>query len=220
MLFLCTLSFISCLKEDEEGRKLLYFAIGVSAQKNHFSIIGKTFVEECIVPDNMATSPLGGTYIQVKEKPKHGWLTDTGGYFKIDSLQKGEYHLAFSYIGLERVDTVIFIDSDTELKIVLSDRSISIPRLSLILSRKEENDILKDNFWNKYELRASWYTEESLQDKSQKITTLDYFHEVRKNQVVFDYLDRKYGYSWRFEAPKGIIGLDETLKRTIPKGGL
>ena len=43
------------------------------------------------------------------------------------------------------------------------------------------------------------------------MTAIGYFHEVRKNRIIFDYLDTKYGYSWRYEAPKGIIGLDETL---------
>ena len=48
-----------------------------SAQKEYFSIIGKTFVEEHIVPDHTTTSPLGGgTYIRVKEIPKRGWLAD------------------------------------------------------------------------------------------------------------------------------------------------
>ena len=31
------------------------------------------------------------------------------------------------------------------------------------------------------------------------------------NQVVFDYLDKKFGTSWRKEAPKGIFGLDKSL---------
>ena len=60
-------------------------------------------------------------------------------------------------------------------------------------------------------LIASWYAKESLRDKSQRITILGYSHRVKRNQIIFDYLDKKYGYSWRFEAPKGIIGLDETL---------
>ena len=93
----------------------------------------------------------------------------------------------------------------------MSDLSIQIPQLSLILSKEEESNVLKDNFWDKYGLKASWYTKESLQDKSQRITILDYFHKVKRNQIIFDYLDKKYGYSWRFEAPKGIIGLNERL---------
>ena len=31
------------------------------------------------------------------------------------------------------------------------------------------------------------------------------------NQVVFDYLDMKFGNSWRKVAPKGIFGLDKSL---------
>ena len=177
-----------------------------------FSIIGRTFIEEYIVPNQVTKSPLSaGTCIQIEEIPKRSWVADKEGYFKIDSLQKGKYHLTFSCVGLEHVDTVIFVNDNIDLKIILSDFSIHTPRLSLILSKKEENNILKDNFWDKYGLTVSWYTKESLQDKSQRLTILSYSHIVKRNQIVFDYLDKKYGYSWRFEAPKGIIGLDEKL---------
>ena len=143
--------------------------------------------------------------------PERSWLADTEGYIKIDSLQKEKYHLTFCCIGLERVDTVILINGNIDLKIILSDLSIHTPQLNLILSKEEENKVLKDNFWDKYELKASWYTKESLQDKSQRITIFGYFHKIKRNQINFDYLDKKDGYSWRFEAPKWIIGLDETL---------
>lgn len=190
----------------------LYLPICIFAQKNYFSITGRTFLEEYIVPNQTTKSPLSaGAYIQIKGMLERGWLADTEGYFKIDSLRKGKYHLTFSCIGLERVDTVILINGNIDLKIILSDLSIHTPQLSLILSKEEENKVLKDNFWDKYGLNASWYTKESLQDKSQRITILGYFHRVKRNQIIFDYLDKKYGYSWRFEAPKGIIGLDETL---------
>ena len=122
-----------------------------SAQKEYFSIIGKTFVEEHIVPDHTTTSPLGGgTYIRVKEIPKRGWLADAEGYFRIDSLRRGKYHLTFSYIGLEPVDTALFIDNDVDLKITLSNLSISTPQLSLILPEKEICEVLKRTFWTKY----------------------------------------------------------------------
>lgn len=93
----------------------------------------------------------------------------------------------------------------------MPDLSIHTPQLSLILSKKEKDNILKDNFWDKYRLRASWYTKESLQDKSQQNNNFRLFPHSKRNQIIFDYLDKKYGYSWRFEAPKGIIGLDERL---------
>ena len=150
-------------------------------------------------------------HISGSKKYRRGWLADAEGYFRIDSLQRGKYHLTFSYIGLEPVDTTLFIDNDVDLKITLSNLSISTPQLSLILPEKEICEVLKRAFWTKYGIRGSFYTKESLQDKSQRMTALGYFHEVRKNQIIFDYLDTKFGYSWRYEAPKGIIGLDETL---------
>lgn len=54
-----------------------------------FSIIGRTFIEEYIVPNQVTKSPLSaGTYIQIEEIPKRSWVADKEGYFKIDSLQK------------------------------------------------------------------------------------------------------------------------------------
>lgn len=204
-------SRLDCIKPYLLVGWCLFFALDAFAQKTYFSVTGKAFIEEYIVPDRITTSSLGGTYIQIKELPKRGWWADTEGYFKIDSLQEGKYHLAFSYIGLECVDTVIFMADNVDLKITLSDHSIHAPRLSLILSKGEENNILKDKFWTTYGLTAAWYTKESLHNRSQRMTILNYFHKVRRNQIVFDYLDKRYGYGWRFEAPKGIIGLDETL---------
>lgn len=82
----------------------LYLPICIFAQKNYFSITGRTFLEEYIVPNQTTKSPLSaGAYIQIKGMPERGWLADTEGYFKIDSLRKGKYHLTFSCIGLERV---------------------------------------------------------------------------------------------------------------------
>lgn len=194
---------------------LLFFifpVIPISAQKQYFSITGKTFGKEYIIPDRMTTDPLPRTYIQIKEIPKQGWLSDTEGYFRIDSLQSGKYHLTFSYIGFEYVDTIIAINKDIQnLQIILFDFSVSNPQLRLILSKEEENQILQNAFWNKYKLRAAWNTKEFLQNKTQRITASDYYYDLKRNKIIFDYLDKKHGYSWRFEAPKGIIGLDETL---------
>ena len=47
----------------------LCLSLTVSAQKEYFSIIGKTFVEEHIVPDHITTSPLGGG----KYRHEAGW---------------------------------------------------------------------------------------------------------------------------------------------------
>lgn len=108
----------------------LYLPICIFAQKNYFSITGRTFLEEYIVPNQTTKSPLSaGAYIQIKGMPERGWLADTEGYFKIDSLRKGKYHLTFSCIGLERVDTVILINGNIDLKIILSDLSIHTPQL-------------------------------------------------------------------------------------------
>lgn len=186
--------------------------ISVFAQKQYFSIVGRTFGKEYIVPVHTTTYSLPYTYIQTEEIPQQGWLSDMNGYFKIDSLQKGKYHLTFSYVGFGCIDTTIVLNDNIQnLKIELSNFSISTPELNLIFSEEEEKKILQSAFWEKYKLRAAWNTKENIQNKVQRITLLSYYNYLRRNQIVFDFLDRKYGYSWRFEAPKGIIGLEETL---------
>ncbi len=45
----------------------LYLPICIFAQKNYFSITGRTFLEEYIVPNQTTKSPLSaGAYIQIK----------------------------------------------------------------------------------------------------------------------------------------------------------
>lgn len=194
---------------------LLFFIcpiISVYAQKQYFSITGKTLGKEYIAPSHANTSFLPRTYIQIKEMPEQGWLSDIGGYFQIDSIQSGKYHFKFSYVGFESIDTTIVINRDIQnLQITLSDFSISTPQLRLILSKGEEEEVLQSSFWDKYKLRAAWHTKESLQNKVQRLSISGYCANLIRNQLVFDYLDKEYGYNWRFEAPEGIIGLDETL---------
>lgn len=195
---------------------LLFFflcpVISGYGQKQYFSIAGKTLGKEYIVPEQATTYFLPGTYIQVKEMPEKRWLSDAAGYFKIDSLPSGKYHFEFSYIGFESIDTAIAVNRDIQnLQITLSDFGVSTLQLYLILPEAEECRVIQNSFWDKYGLRAAWYTKESLRNKVQRISLSGYCADLIRNRLVFDYLDKKYGYNWRFEAPEGIIGLDETL---------
>lgn len=198
----------------------VYTLIPISAQSQYFSIIGKVYGEERIVSDTIMTNPLRGTYIQIKEFPNRGWLSDMGGYFKIDSLRSEEYHLKFSYIGLEYYDTVVFVKPNIQpLQILLSinknEDHLFSPMLTLILSKGEENQVIQNPFWNKFSLRMSYYTKESLKEEIQRLDASGFSYNWTKNQKIFEYLDKRYGYGWRFQAPKGIIGLDETLNHPI-----
>lgn len=181
-----------------------------------FSLSGRTYGEEIIIPDTVETCALGGTYIQIEEFPNRGWIADREGYFKIDSLPSGEYHLSFSYIGLEASDTIVQVTPGLQpLRILLSLPTPEIqavaPLLNVILSQKDEKQISRHPFWNKYGLRMAFYTQENLQKGIQRLDATGYSYHLTRNQRIFDYLDQKYGYNWRFDAPKGIIGLDETL---------
>lgn len=188
-----------------------------------FSLSGRTYGEEIIIPGTVETCALGGTYIQIEEFPDRGWITDREGYFKIDSLPSGEYHVSFSYIGLETSDTLVQLTPGLQpLRVILSLPAHEIqaisPLLNVILSEKDEKQISRHPFWNKYGLRMASYTQENLQKGIQRRDAAGYSYHLTRNQRIFDYLDQKYGYNWRFDAPKGIIGLDETLNPPLSFG--
>ena len=67
------------------------------------------------------------------------------------------------------------------------------------------------SFFAKYNIRSEVYNFKSLKANHQRLTLSVYSSELLQNLKIFDYLDSKYGYQWRFEAPKGVIGLDEEL---------
>lgn len=197
----------------------LFITISAFAQNKYFSLIGKVYGEDCILPDKVNTIPLSHAYMQIKELPQKGWLTDIAGYFKIDSLEAGAYHLSVSFVGLEPYDTTLLVNGHlTPVCIKLScykqEQKVS-PMLHLIIPKNKEREILKHPFWDKYGLRVSWSTQENLQKGNRQMNVSEYSYKLNRNQQIFEYLDRTSGYSWRFEAPPGIIGLDEKLDRII-----
>ncbi len=200
---------------------MLFLSIMISAfaQNKYFSLIGKVYGEDCILPDKVNTIPLSHAYIQIKELPQKGWLTDIAGYFKIDSLEPGTYHLNVSFVGLEPYDTTLLVNAHLnpiciKLPCYEQEQKAS-PMLHLIVPENNEREILKRSFWDKYGLRISWSTQENLQKGAQQMSVSEYSYKLNCNQQVFEYLDRTFGYNWRFEAPPGIIGLDEKLDSII-----
>lgn len=197
----------------------LFMTMPIWAQNQNYSIIGKVYGENCIISDSVEVTPLSHAYIQIKEFPKQGWITDVAGYFKIDSLPPKEYHLTFSFVGLEACDTTVIVNKDVKpltIKLPLYEQPENVaPMMILIVSGDDDAEINKSPFWDKYGLRTGRYTKEGLRKGGQEISIVGYSYMVAKNQKIFEYMDKKFGYNWRFEAPKGIIGLDETLDYTI-----
>lgn len=212
---------------------LLLLAVDLlHAQDNgHFSLIGKVYGEEVrqVPPYDVITKPLINAHISFKELSKQGWLTDSTGCFRIEGLKNETFHLKASYMGSNSCDTVItsYNEKDTLCLLLplwydfidkhqyspeLSQKNIKEghPDLVIIISEEKENEKISDNpFFLKYGVHYVGYPE-----KNARLTSYLAVPNcilASYNKEVFDYLDLKYGKSWRHEAPKGIFGLDKTL---------
>lgn len=198
-----------------------------------YTIVGRVYGESVRQrpPYDVVHDVLVGSNLSIAEQPFQGWLTDSTGCFRIKGLETGTYHLKAEYVGLAPCDTVITLPSqhNDTLRMVLPlwydyilkyDCSPELskenilkghPKLRLVIPEKHEQKIRTHFFWKKYGVGYDVFY------PLKKDGTLDCYLGVPNhlltayNQVVFDYLDNKFGTSWRKEAPKGIFGLDNSL---------
>lgn len=198
-----------------------------------YTIVGRVYGESVRQrpPYDVVHAVLVGSNLSMVEQPFQGWLTDSTGCFRITGLEAGTYHLKAEYVGLNPCDTVITLPSqhNDTLRMVLPlwydyilkyDCSPELskenilkghPKLRLVIPEEQEQKIRTHFFWKKYGVSYDVFY------PLKKDGTLDCYLGVPNhlltayNQVVFDYLDKKFGTSWRKEAPKGIFGLDKSL---------
>lgn len=198
-----------------------------------YMIVGRVYGESVRQrpPYDVEHVVMVGSNLSMAGKPFLGWLTDSTGYFRIKGLEAGTYHLKAEYVGLAPCDTVITLPSqhNDTLRMVLPlwydyilkyDSSPELskenilkghPKLRLVIPEGQEQKIRTHFFWKKYGIGYDVFY------PLKKDGTLDCYLGVPNhlltayNQVVFDYLDKKFGTSWRKEAPKGIFGLDKSL---------
>lgn len=198
-----------------------------------YTLVGRVYGEfvRQRPPYDVVHDVLVGSNLSMVEQPFQGWLTDSTGCFRIKGLEVGTYHLKAEYVGLAPCDTVITLPSqhNDTLRMVLPlwydyilkyDCSPELskenilkghPKLRLVIPEEQEQKIRTHFFWKKYGVGYDVFF------PLKKDGTLDCYLGVPNhlltayNQVVFDYLDKKFGTSWRKEAPKGIFGLDKSL---------
>lgn len=198
-----------------------------------YTIVGRVYGESVRQrpPYDVVHAVLVGSNLSMVEQPFQGWLTDSTGCFRIKGQEAGTYHLKAEYVGLAPCDTVISLPSqhNDTLRMVLPlwydyilkyDCSPELskenilkghPKLRLVIPEEQEQKIRTHFFWKKYGVGYDVFY------PLKKDGTLDCYLGVPNhllttyNQVVFDYLDKKFGTSWRKEAPKGIFGLDKSL---------
>ena len=198
-----------------------------------YMIVGRVYGESVRQrpPYDVEHVVMVGSNLSMAGKPFQGWLTDSTGCFRIKGLEAGTYHLKAEYVGLAPCDTVITLPSqhNDTLRMVLPlwydyiskyDCSPELskenilkghPKLRLVIPEGKEPKIRTHFFWKKYGVGYDFFY------PLKKDGTLDCYLGVPNhlltayNQVVFDYLDKKFGTSWRKEVPKGIFGLDKSL---------
>ena len=198
-----------------------------------YTIVGRVYGESVRQrpPYDVVHAVLVGSNLSMVEQPFQGWLTDSTGCFRMTGLEAGTYHLKAEYVGLAPCDTVVTLPSqhNDTLRMVLPlwydyilkyDCSPELskenilkghPKLRLVIPEEQEQKIRTHFFWIKYGVSYDVFY------PLKKDGTLDCYLGVPNhmltayNQVVFDYLDKKFGTSWRKEAPKGIFGLDKSL---------
>ena len=198
-----------------------------------YTIVGRVYGESVRQrpPYDVVHVVLVASNLSMAGKPFQGWLTDSTGCFRIKGLEAGTYHLKAEYVGLAPCDTVITLPSqhNDTLRMVLplwydyiskydcspelSEENIlkGHPKLRLVIPEGQEPKIRTHFFWKKYGVGYDAFY------LLKKDGTLDCYLGVPNhlltayNQVVFDYLDKKFGTSWRKEVPKGIFGLDKSL---------
>ena len=198
-----------------------------------YMIVGRVYGESVRQrpPYDVEHVVMVGSNLSMAGKPFQGWLTDSTGCFRIKGLEAGTYHLKAEYVGLAPCDTVITLPSqhNDTLRMVLPlwydyilkyDCSPELskenilnghPKLRRVIPEGQEQKIRTHFFWKKYGVSCD------VSYPLKKDGTLDCYLGVPNhlltayNQVVFDYLDKKFGTSWRKEAPKGIFGLDKSL---------
>lgn len=198
-----------------------------------YTLVGRVYGEfvRQRPPYDVKHEVLVGSNLSMAGQLFQGCLTDSTGCFRIKGLEAGTYHLKAEYVGLAPCDTVVALPSqhNDTLRMVLPleydhilkyDCSPELsrenilkghPKLRLVIPEEQEQKIRTHFFWKKYGVSYDAFY------PLKKDGTLDCYLGVPNhlltayNLVVFDYLDKKFGTSWRKEAPKGIFGLDKSL---------
>lgn len=204
----------------------------VNNDTTKYTLIGKVYGEEVrqIPPYDVVKIPAEGAYLTITKEPFQGCLADSTGTFRIEYLDKGEHHLKVQFIGLTTCDTLINVpiqDDTLQLRLSLPYDYIEEyvcspalsreyidkgkPNLKLVIPIGKEEGISKHPFWKKY--GVTYYSFFPLKEDGKLECYLSTPNHLLTayNEIVFRYLDKKFGKGWRKEVPPGIFGLDQSL---------
>lgn len=170
-----------------------------------------TFRISGVVTSAINSEPLEYMVILVNGSSENGSVTDSLGYYELD-LPKGQVKLTALWIGYEGYDTTLFVNKPLELNFRLtakceysresaqSDISKGRPKLlidgSISVTAFSKED---DKFAHRYKIR--YY---NLGDSVYALECIEMY-----NAEVFQYLDNKYGKSWREDVRPDVIDISE-----------
>lgn len=138
-------------------------------------------------------------------------ITDSLGTFRLNNLKQGIYHLKVIGDSFPNIDTTITI----------VDKSISNLNLLAIAYCSVNQDIAQSDIRNQRQrlllvggIAPVVCIYQNRFEKKYKVKYHDFGciapnHEciTKYNQIIFKYLDKKYGKKWRKEVRKDVIGL-------------
>ncbi len=194
---------------------VLMFIIGINlrAQNNNdtLEISGnlKLLVGLEIVIPSEVTLQIMPTYKVV--------ISDSLGKFNFDNLKSGKYNLKVMGLGYQNVDTLISLEN----------KSIQDINLLLIADCEVNKEIAEQDIRKKKpklllvgSIAPVIYPDQNKFEKKYKIEYYDFgcvspANEciLQYNERIFEYMDEKYGKSWRKEVRKDVIGF-RTYKKT------
>lgn len=184
-----------------------------SQESNFYSIHGQVKLSvglETTIPIN--------AMVMIKSANKYA-MTDSLGSFRFDSLAVGAYRMLVQGFGYNKIDTLITItDSNKSLDLLLfadceinkvtaqSDIKENKPRLLIIGGIVPTIYPDQHLFESKYGVKYDDYGDTPPPQECVE----------QYNREIFEYLDKKFGKSWRKEVRKDVVGLknkNETLTK-------
>ena len=184
-----------------------------------------TLLTSVAIAQNVDTLKISGTLISsytnepisgatIVFAPKKAVLSDSIGQFLIRGLNNGQYKLSFSALGYDTHDTIINIDhsnvdnikwvitttcSDFNVDQAFKDIKEHKAHLLLYGSIAPSTGPADKEFRRKFGVAYIIFgDDETTREECKKIY----------NRVVFDYLDKKFGDTWRREVRKDVVGLE------------
>jgi hypothetical protein len=178
-----------------------------------FAQSADTFKIVGVITSSFTGEPISNAYVNYTKK--NAVLTDSFGRFKINGLQARQYILSFSAFGYDNKDTTVTIfDSEQAISWTIhTDNCVHYSKICALRDIKNGKPVLllqsgiapiafstDKYFIKKYQVELY----DLGCDASERLDCI-----VAYNQIIFEYLDKKYKGKWRADVRKDIIGLKE-----------